>query len=79
MDRGTAMDERVSLRSHLDRSAQGAPNQPAGAAFLLLMIPERWMLSANSLVSHGATLDLAMTLIFPPLILQLMERERCTA
>ena len=33
-DRGTAMDERVTLRSHLDRSAQDAPNGPAVAAVI---------------------------------------------
>jgi phosphoribulokinase len=34
------------------------------------------MSRANSIVIHGAKLDLAMQLILTPLILQLMERKR---
>jgi phosphoribulokinase len=37
------------------------------------------MSRANSIVIHGAKLDLAMQLILTPLILQLIERKRRTA
>ena len=33
-DRGTAMDERVSLRSHLHRSVQNVPDGPAVVAVI---------------------------------------------
>lgn len=44
--------------------------------YLLSMIPHSFMSRANSIVIHGAKLDLAMQLILTPLILQLMERKR---
>jgi phosphoribulokinase len=44
--------------------------------YLLSMIPQSFMSRANSIVIHGAKLDLAMQLILTPLILQLMERKR---
>jgi phosphoribulokinase len=46
--------------------------------YLLSMIPQSFMSRANSIVIHGAKLDLAMQLILTPLILQLMERKRRT-
>jgi len=46
--------------------------------YLLSMIPHSFMSRANSIVIHGAKLDLAMQLILTPLILQLMERKRRT-
>jgi phosphoribulokinase len=46
--------------------------------YLLSMIPNSFMSRANSIVIHGAKLDLAMQLILTPLILQLMERKRRT-
>jgi len=46
--------------------------------YLLSMIPNSFMSRANSIVVHGAKLDLAMQLILTPLILQLMERKRRT-
>ncbi|MGB9115952.1 phosphoribulokinase [Bradyrhizobium sp.] len=47
--------------------------------YLLSMIPNSFMSRANSIVIHGAKLDLAMQLILTPLILQLIERKRRTA
>jgi phosphoribulokinase len=44
--------------------------------YLLSMIPHSFMSRANSIVIHGAKLDLAMQLILTPLILQLIERKR---
>lgn len=46
--------------------------------YLLSMIPHSFMSRANSIVIHGAKLDLAMQLILTPMILQLMERKRRT-
>ena len=46
--------------------------------YLLSMIPGSFMSRANSIVVHGAKLDLAMQLILTPLILQLIERKRRT-
>jgi phosphoribulokinase len=46
--------------------------------YLLSMIPQSFMSRANSIVIHGAKLDLAMQLILTPLILQLIERRRRT-
>ena len=46
--------------------------------YLLSMIPNSFMSRANSIVIHGAKLDLAMQLILTPLILQLIERKRRT-
>ncbi|WP_316184076.1 MULTISPECIES: phosphoribulokinase [unclassified Bradyrhizobium] len=46
--------------------------------YLLSMIPQSFMSRANSIVIHGAKLDLAMQLILTPMILQLMERKRRT-
>ena len=46
--------------------------------YLLSMIPQSFMSRANSIVIHGAKLDLAMQLILTPLILQMMERKRRT-
>ena len=46
--------------------------------YLLSMIPHSFMSRANSIVIHGAKLDLAMQLILTPLILQLIERKRRT-
>jgi phosphoribulokinase len=53
---------------------------PRGIDFpdLLSMIPHSFMSRANSIVIHGAKLDLAMQLILTPLILQMMERKRRT-
>jgi phosphoribulokinase len=44
--------------------------------YLLSMIPGSFMSRANSIVIHGAKLDLAMQLILTPLILQLLDRRR---
>ena len=44
--------------------------------YLLSMIQGSFMSRANSIVIHGARLDLAMQLILTPLILQLVERKR---
>lgn len=44
--------------------------------YLLSMLPNSFMSRANSIVIHGAKLDLAMQLILTPLILQLIERKR---
>jgi len=44
--------------------------------YLLSMIPNSFMSRANSIVIHGAKLDLAMQLILTPLILQLIDRKR---
>jgi len=44
--------------------------------YLLSMIPNSFMARANSIVIHGAKLDLAMQLILTPLILQLIERKK---
>lgn len=44
--------------------------------YLLTMIPHSFMSRANSIVIPGNKLDLAMQLILPPLILQLVERKR---
>jgi phosphoribulokinase len=46
--------------------------------YLLSMIPHSFMSRANSIVIHGAKLDLAMQLILTPLILQLVERKKRT-
>jgi len=52
--------------------------QPRGIDFpyLLAMIPGSFMSRANSIVVHGAKLDLAMQLILTPMILKLMDRRR---
>ena len=44
--------------------------------YLLSMIPGSFMSRANSIVIHGAKLDLAMQLILTPMILKLMDRRR---
>lgn len=44
--------------------------------YLLSMLPSSFMSRANSIVTHGAKLDLAMQLILTPLIMQLIERKR---
>ncbi len=44
--------------------------------YLISMIPGSFMSRANSIVIHGAKLDLAMQLILTPLILKLMDRKR---
>ena len=44
--------------------------------YLLSMIPNSFMSRANSIVIHGSKIDLAMQLIFTPLILQLVDRKR---
>ena len=44
--------------------------------YLLSMIPGSFMSRANSIVIHGAKLDLAMQLILTPMIFQLMDRKR---
>jgi len=44
--------------------------------YLLSMIPNSFMSRANSIVIHGAKLDLAMQLILTPMILKLMDRRR---
>ncbi|MBV1706935.1 MAG: phosphoribulokinase [Hyphomicrobiales bacterium] len=44
--------------------------------YLLSMIPGSFMSRANSIVIHGAKLDLAMQLILTPMILQLIDRKR---
>jgi len=44
--------------------------------YLLSMIPGSFMSRANSIVIHGAKLDLAMQLILTPLIMQLMDRRK---
>ena len=45
-------------------------------SYLLSMIQGSFMSRANSIVIHGAKLDLAMQLILTPMILQLVERRR---
>jgi phosphoribulokinase len=45
-------------------------------AYLLSMIQGSFMSRANSIVIHGAKLDLAMQLILTPLIMQLIDRKR---
>ncbi|ABD05658.1 phosphoribulokinase [Rhodopseudomonas palustris] len=45
-------------------------------AYLLSMIQGSFMSRANSIVIHGAKLDLAMQLILTPLIMQLVDRKR---
>jgi phosphoribulokinase len=44
--------------------------------YLLSMIPGSFMSRANSIVIHGAKMDLAMQLILTPLILKLMDKRR---
>ena len=44
--------------------------------YLLSMLADSFMSRANSIVIHGSKLDLAMQLIFTPMILQLIERKR---
>jgi phosphoribulokinase len=44
--------------------------------YLLSMMHGSFMSRANSIVVHGAKLDLAMQLILTPMILQLMDRKR---
>ncbi len=44
--------------------------------YLLSMIPGSFMSRANSIVIHGAKLDLAMQLILTPMIMQLIDRKR---
>ena len=44
--------------------------------YLLSMIPGSFMSRANSIVIHGAKLDLAMQLILTPMILKLIDRRR---
>jgi len=46
--------------------------------YLLSMLHGSFMSRANSIVIHGAKLDLAMQLILTPLIMQLMQRKRGT-
>jgi phosphoribulokinase len=45
-------------------------------AYLLSMIQGSFMSRANSIVVHGAKMDLAMQLILTPLIMQLIDRKR---
>ncbi|ABE38289.1 phosphoribulokinase [Rhodopseudomonas pseudopalustris] len=45
-------------------------------AYLLSMIQGSFMSRANSIVIHGAKMDIAMQLILTPLIMQLIERKR---
>ena len=44
--------------------------------YLLSMIPGSFMSRANSIVIHGAKLDIAMQLILTPMIMQLIDRKR---
>ena len=44
--------------------------------YLLSMIHDSFMSRANTIVMPGGKLDLAMQLIFTPMILQLMDRKR---
>jgi phosphoribulokinase len=44
--------------------------------YLLSMLDSSFMSRANSIVIHGAKLDLAMQLILTPLIMQLISRKR---
>lgn len=44
--------------------------------YLLSMLPSSFMSRANSIVTHGSKLDLAMQLILTPLIMQLIERKK---
>lgn len=44
--------------------------------YLLSMIAGSFMSRANSIVIHGAKLDLAMQLILTPMILKLMDQKR---
>ncbi len=45
-------------------------------AYLLTMIHDWFMSRANTIVVPGGKMDLAMQLIFTPLILQLVEKRR---
>jgi phosphoribulokinase len=51
---------------------------PAGIDFpyLLSMLHDSWMTRANTLVVPGGKMELAMQLIFTPMILRLVERRR---
>jgi len=51
---------------------------PAGIDFpyLLTMLHDSWMSRANTLVVPGGKMELAMQLIFTPMILRLVERRR---
>ena len=51
---------------------------PAGIDFpyLLSMLHDSWMSRANTLVVPGGKMELAMQLIFTPMILRLVERRR---
>ncbi|WP_348755138.1 phosphoribulokinase [uncultured Aquincola sp.] len=51
---------------------------PAGIDFpyLLSMLHDSWMSRANTLVVPGGKMDLAMQLIFTPMILRLVERKK---
>jgi phosphoribulokinase len=53
-------------------------SNPRGIDFpyLLSMMDGSWMSRANSIVVPGDKLDLAMQLIFTPLINKLVERKR---
>lgn len=44
--------------------------------YLLSMIPGSFMSRANSIVVHGAKMDIAMQLILTPMIMQLIDRKR---
>ena len=52
--------------------------KPQGIDFpyLLSMLHDSWMTRANTLVVPGGKMELAMQLIFTPMILRLMERRR---
>jgi phosphoribulokinase len=52
--------------------------RPAGIDFpyLLSMLHDSWMSRANTLVVPGGKMELAMQLIFTPMILRLVERRR---
>jgi len=44
--------------------------------YLLSMLHDSWMTRANTLVVPGGKMELAMQLIFTPMILRLVERRR---
>ncbi len=44
--------------------------------YLLSMLHDSWMSRANTIVCPGAKMDLAMQLIFTPMVMRLIERRR---
>ena len=76
---------------HLEADAEGGEQQHADESlvvirfanphgidfpYLLSMLHDSWMSRANTLVVPGGKMELALQLIFTPLILRLVERRR---